>query len=113
MNSDSTISCRSHFLYEPGDNCSICLDGLETKPLAIVDPCNHLFHKDCIKTWLELKSLDERSCVICQRVARALVGPDGLEITLRRGNSEFSIETYIDLVIRSHLRSHPHRHRPY
>ncbi len=92
MTSDSTISTSSYFRYAPGDSCRICLDGFEEKPLAIVKTCKHLFHRDCIKEWLESKPLNARTCVLCRGVAPALVGPDGQDIALHEAIPQSSTE---------------------
>jgi len=36
------------------ENCSICLEAIENSQKVIIQlPCNHLFHKACIKEWLK------------------------------------------------------------
>eukprot|EP01023_Acetabularia_acetabulum_P054107 TRINITY_DN6078_c0_g1_i10.p1 TRINITY_DN6078_c0_g1~~TRINITY_DN6078_c0_g1_i10.p1 ORF type:complete len:317 (+),score=15.65 TRINITY_DN6078_c0_g1_i10:96-1046(+) len=50
-------------------DCGICLVGLcedlEEGDRAVVLPCFHVFHKDCIKAWLEAKRGDAK-CPLCQ-----------------------------------------------
>ena len=41
--------------------CSICLDSINTK--AMILPCNHVYHKGCIKEWLCNHS---NKCPICK-----------------------------------------------
>ncbi|PWA66089.1 RING-H2 finger protein ATL16 [Artemisia annua] len=44
-------------------DCAICLEEFQEKEtIRIVQPCNHLFHTDCIKLWLSLS----RSCPSCR-----------------------------------------------
>ena len=43
-------------------NCIICLEDFKNGDKAIILPCIHLFHTECIKTWL--KSQD--TCPICK-----------------------------------------------
>ena len=43
-------------------NCVICLEEFKNKDKAIILPCIHLFHKNCIKNWLK----KQNSCPICK-----------------------------------------------
>nr|GEV89716.1 RING-H2 finger protein ATL16 [Tanacetum cinerariifolium] len=44
-------------------DCAICLEEFQEKEtIRLVQPCNHLFHTDCIKDWLRLS----RSCPRCR-----------------------------------------------
>ena len=43
------------------DICPICLDKLSLKPSICISKCKHIFHHDCILTWLQIKDI----CPIC------------------------------------------------
>ena len=43
-------------------NCVICLEDFKNSEKAIILPCIHLFHKNCIKSWLKKNN----SCPICK-----------------------------------------------
>jgi len=43
--------------------CSICL---ESKDLDYTTPCNHKFHKECIESWFETDSHQEKTCPECR-----------------------------------------------
>ena len=43
-------------------NCVICLEDFKNGDKAINLPCIHLFHKDCIKSWLKKNNC----CPICK-----------------------------------------------
>ena len=43
-------------------NCVICLEDFKNHDKAIILPCIHLFHKNCIKNWLKKKN----TCPICK-----------------------------------------------
>ena len=45
----------------PLDNCSICLQKLDTK-LSCTN-CNHWFHEVCLKKWIDRK---HKTCPICR-----------------------------------------------
>jgi hypothetical protein len=48
---------------EQGVRCAICLDRLEQGDVVGDIPCEHVFHKDCLKDWLRKKN----RCPLCQR----------------------------------------------
>jgi len=43
--------------------CSICL---ESKDLDYTTPCNHKFHKECIESWFQTDSHQEKTCPECR-----------------------------------------------
>jgi len=47
---------------EDGEQCSICIEEWETAEVAVMLPCRHRFHSDCIGAWLLKSSL----CPICK-----------------------------------------------
>ena len=49
-------------LYSDKKNCVICLEDFKNREKAIILPCIHLFHKNCIKSWLKKNN----SCPICK-----------------------------------------------
>jgi hypothetical protein len=48
---------------EQGVRCAICLDRLAQGDVVGDIPCEHVFHKDCLKDWLRKKN----RCPLCQR----------------------------------------------
>ena len=42
--------------------CVICIDELEMKETCKMINCNHVFHKECIQDWLNVK----HNCPICR-----------------------------------------------
>ena len=43
-------------------NCIICLEDFKNGDKAIILPCIHLFHNECIKNWLKTQN----TCPICK-----------------------------------------------
>jgi hypothetical protein len=37
-------------------DCAVCKDQFEIHEIVIELPCEHIFHGDCIKPWLQLNS---------------------------------------------------------
>ncbi|CAO2657153.1 Nn.00g032790.m01.CDS01 [Neocucurbitaria sp. VM-36] len=72
----TTIPTVTEFLangitpYHPTDldsECSICTDSWRDEPHNIVSlPCHHIFHQDCIKTWLTEGTSDTATCPYCR-----------------------------------------------
>lgn len=56
------VSCNEfhnkiHFIkVKETQECSICLDNVETNMTGCVLPCLHLFHESCIKRWLTMNN---------------------------------------------------------
>ena len=49
-------------LSQEKKNCVICLEDFKNHDKAIILPCIHLFHKNCIKNWLKKNN----TCPICK-----------------------------------------------
>ena len=47
------------------ENCSICLDNLNSNPIHELDECKHKFHSSCLITWLRINN----GCPMCRNVA--------------------------------------------
>jgi hypothetical protein len=50
--------------YQQANECSICLQ-TTLKPIIILQ-CEHIFHKECLKTWLINKTQREQTCPLCR-----------------------------------------------
>ena len=46
--------------------CTICFDKFKQNESIIILPCNHIFHCNCIKKWLE-RTLEEPLCPNCKK----------------------------------------------
>ena len=55
-------------LWREGRNtekdCAICQEDYQDKDKMMAMPCDHLFHKDCLTTWLGLRN----TCPSCRKV---------------------------------------------
>jgi hypothetical protein len=51
-------------------DCSICYDGIDVRkrPDYMLAPCNHLFHRECLSQWMDVKM----ECPICRTELPAL-----------------------------------------
>lgn len=65
---------------EDGVRCAICLEDFEPKEEVVLTPCNHMFHEDCIVTWLTSKG----QCPVCRFVI--------LEGVVRDNPSSFNLQ---------------------
>jgi hypothetical protein len=45
------------------DNCVICLENISPPETIAMTDCNHLFHRDCMVTWI----INTPSCPLCRR----------------------------------------------
>lgn len=59
---DSNVSPPQSLLVE---NCSICLDNLNSSPTHELSECNHKFHSSCLISWLRVNN----GCPMCRGVA--------------------------------------------
>jgi hypothetical protein len=70
QHSHSRTSCPP----QPSNECTICQDSL-SPPLEIL-PCDHLFHRQCIKRWFKQRMV----CPVC----RARINEQQAEQYIRR-----------------------------
>ena len=57
-----------HSLSPQFEECSICADAMSMDDtLQRIAGCSHLFHRDCIRQWLET---GQRSCPVCRNAVR-------------------------------------------
>lgn len=52
---------------ERTSTCSICFDDFKLMEEAKILPCKHLFHKECIVSWLRVRA----NCPVCRQTAKA------------------------------------------
>ena len=57
-----SICCFSIGVIEGDDECSICLQTLNSQKIKVL-PCEHTFHTDCILEWLT----NTNTCPICRK----------------------------------------------
>jgi len=64
------ISCLDNYLLshqvqeaDRTGNCSLCIEPFNSTQTNVVLQCNHKFHKECIKEWLE----KELTCPNCRQ----------------------------------------------
>ncbi|CAN8267941.1 unnamed protein product [Cochlearia groenlandica] len=50
------------FSEEEEKRCSVCLEDFEAKETVMITPCKHMFHEECIVTWLKSKG----QCPLCR-----------------------------------------------
>lgn len=51
---------------ENSENCNICLEAMENGDrICKLDNCNHVYHFDCLITWVKVKN----NCPTCTRIA--------------------------------------------
>lgn len=88
---------------DAGRTCAVCLDDLEPGGSAVVTPCDHAYHPQCIAPWLEAHD----TCPLCRRESglqvvevevqvdgMVLSSPDGLvlcELMMPGGRSEYRL----------------------
>ncbi|GLJ48638.1 hypothetical protein SUGI_1026110 [Cryptomeria japonica] len=53
-----------------GENCSICLSSLQDEEAVELDKCHHIFHRECLITWLKGRP----TCPACLTVYGVITG---------------------------------------
>ncbi|KAF8362005.1 hypothetical protein PRIPAC_88928, partial [Pristionchus pacificus] len=56
-------------MFQPEDNCAICMDSLSTGPVCHPSSCRDFFHKRCLDQWLNTA----KSCPCCRAVVTGTV----------------------------------------
>lgn len=69
LNNTNALKPYRKVFLEP--NCLICLSTFEDE--AVVLPCGHMMHEDCIKKWNEQRKMDPK-CPKCNRSFLAKCG---------------------------------------
>ncbi|KAI8583869.1 hypothetical protein K450DRAFT_220347 [Umbelopsis ramanniana AG] len=56
--------------------CSICMEPLSGLPLAAL-PCKHVYHNDCITTWIRSSAAAVPKCPVCRSKTKRnqIIGP--------------------------------------
>ncbi len=49
-----------------GQGCIICISGFVMGEIITSLPCSHIFHADCLMTWLMINGV----CLLCSRLCR-------------------------------------------
>lgn len=63
--SEEAVKSLKRVVVEVGEeemNCVVCLEEVEVGKMGMVMPCEHVFHEDCILTWLKESHL----CPLCR-----------------------------------------------
>ncbi|WP_422442036.1 MULTISPECIES: RING finger protein [unclassified Endozoicomonas] len=48
------------------DNCPVCLTPFAGRAVTVLEPCSHMFHEDCLETWLSQNT----TCPYCRTIVR-------------------------------------------
>lgn len=46
-----------------GHQCAVCLTEIEGEDMAMMTPCNHGFHEECLRRWMQ----EQMVCPVCRR----------------------------------------------
>lgn len=57
---------KKSFQESYGNDCPICFDSFKIDDDIVMTPCNHLFHKQCLKTWFYNLSEPKHTCPYCR-----------------------------------------------
>jgi len=53
----------------PENNCSICLEEYKNEDVLKKLDCNHIFHKDCLGSWINNNTnKNNKTCPLCRRM---------------------------------------------
>jgi len=87
------------------DNCSICLQKLNTTPNTCLSPCKHSFHTECIIKWFRAGS---PRCPLCNDTSTQIPRGIGERYKLvrayaRRKNAPKRLKKYVDKLKKTEL----------
>ncbi|KAG2182468.1 hypothetical protein INT43_007398 [Umbelopsis isabellina] len=68
---------------DENQDCSVCKEDFGVAEQVLILPCQHFFHQDCIKQWLQVNG----TCPICRH---SLVGSSGEEMDVQRTDEHVS-----------------------
>ena len=54
--------------------CGVCLDIIEDKKAAVLNPCNHKYHEKCIMKWL---TKEQVKCPVCRKAPSKVMNSSG------------------------------------
>lgn len=65
---DERHFCKTHYnIYlDSNKECCICLDTIATKKESTTTPCQHTFHKQCLKKWEHSNGSGFKTCPLCR-----------------------------------------------
>jgi hypothetical protein len=49
------------------EDCAICTSAARSQEIWIETPCNHKFHVECIKSWINTFGYGDKGCPLCRR----------------------------------------------
>jgi hypothetical protein len=49
------------------ENCTICLIAMDEKNKCSILPCKHIFHMECIHSWIDAEEETSLQCPICRK----------------------------------------------
>lgn len=92
---DQEIPCnfKRKCYVRPGEECPICFEEIQTKKTAYITGCGHVYHKVCLRKYMECKWLSTKytsntRCPLC----RSLLGHPELEQRYRASYFSFCEE---------------------
>ena len=65
--SQSPIHINVRCLENSIDNCTICLAVMDKKNNCSILPCKHIFHMECIHSWIDADEETSLQCPICRK----------------------------------------------
>ncbi len=81
---------------KPGDECSICLEGIVTPANAYITGCGHVFHKTCLCRHVQVPTM-QATCTMCRRGLELLYEPYYQRYAAASDNTaDLSVSTAID-----------------
>ena len=64
---DNISYCKVHYKkFSNLKECSICMTDIISKRQSVTTPCNHVFHKSCLRKWENSKLNAHKTCPLCR-----------------------------------------------